>query len=62
MPTDAASLLNSIKEKFVKFGLGVLLGGAPKMGVLLNFGPNLTGPGRQSNRPKFWLKPVLKAT
>ena len=30
--------------------------------MFLNFWPNLTGPGRQSNELKFWLKPCLETT
>jgi len=32
------------------------------MGVFLNFQPTLTGSGRQSNEPKFCLKPLLEIT
>jgi len=59
--TDAASLLVSIKKIF-RFGFGVLLGGRHKMGLFLNFWPTLTGSGRLSNKPLFWLKIVLETT
>ena len=38
----------------------VRLGGARKVGVFLFSWPNLTGPGRQSNGPKFWIKLFLE--
>ena len=47
-------------KKCFWFGWGVRLGEARKVGVFLFFWPTLTGPGRQSNEPKFWLKRFLK--
>ena len=57
--TDAAGLLGSINFFFL-FRWGVRLGGARKVGVCLDFRPILTGPGRQSNGPKCWLKLCLE--
>jgi len=57
--TDEASLLGPIKKMFW-FGWGVRLGGARKVGVFLDFWPILTGPGRQSHGPKYWLKLILE--
>jgi len=54
--TDAGRLLGSILKKNFWFGWWVRLGEARKVGALSVFWPTLTGRGRQSHGPKFWLK------
>ena len=58
--TDAGRLLGSIFKKIFWFGWGVRLGEAREVGALSVFWPTLTGHGRQSHGPKFWLKLFLK--
>ena len=59
--TDSVSLLVSIKKN-ISFGWGVFFEGRHKVRLFFEFWPNLTGPGRQSNEPKFYRKHFVKAT
>jgi len=49
-------------KKIFLLGWGVRLGWARKVGVFSVFWPTLTGPGRQSHRPKFCRKLFLETT
>ena len=57
---DSTSLHGSIKKNIFWFGWGVRLGQARKVGVFSVYWPTLTGPGRQSNELKFWIKLFLE--
>jgi len=50
-----------LKKNFFDWGEGFAWGGLAKLGCFI-FWPTLTGPGRQSHRPKFWRKLFLETT